>query len=711
MPDATPPPPSPKDRYPVERSGTATMRPRARLISLIGEDLISDEPVAVVELVKNAYDADAGRVTIRFEGADPDAPERVVVEDDGDGMKLDTVLGAWFEPGTVAKRVRKTSDRGRVYQGAKGIGRFAAARLAELLFMETVARGEPEGTVALVDWGAFDEDSYLDAVTVDYEVRSIEDLDHGTRLTLETLRKAWDDDDYEALHSRLSRLISPFEDVKDFEIEMDVPARPELSGPVEPPGVVLRPIYSLEGRLSQEGRFTGTFKHEGEVVRTFEGEKLGKEGEGPLCGPFQVEIRVWDRDRDSLQPIAERHDQTITDVRKVLNNYSGVSIYRDGFRVYPYGQKGNDWLGLDNRSRQNPSMHLANNQVIAAVQISRESNPELRDRSTREGMVFNAEHRSLEVWFKEILALLERERYELRPRQDADTIVDPIFEVFDIGGTFDFAQEELGRDHPVTKEISETQKRLREGVERVQNVYSRLLMSAGLGHMVDIVIHEIGAPLGKINRKLLQIEKRLSTRLSKEDLDAVSPLFQEVQTWLEQIHALRGRLDPQTPDKRGKATSFLVEDEVTDTFDLFRALLTKQGIETTVDVVGGPIRVQMSRAVIGQVLANLTDNSIYWISKSKGAGNGGHIHVAIEPSPGGFRLRFSDDGPGVEPRDVPHIFDSYFTRKSGGAGLGLYIARLVVEPYGKVAYRDDCALPGACIEVTFEKSVGRTNQT
>ena len=475
MSDPTPPSPSPRDRYPVERSGTATMRPRARLISLIGEDLISDEPVAVVELVKNAYDADADRVTIRFEGADPDAPERVVVEDDGDGMTLTTVLGAWFEPGTVAKRGRKSSDRGRVYQGAKGIGRFAAARLAGLLFMETVARGEAEGTVALVDWGVFDEDSYLDTVTVDYEVRPIGDLGHGTRLTLETLRKTWDEEAYESLHSRLSRLISPFDDVSDFEIEMDVPAHPELSGPVEPPGVVLKPIYSLEGRVSKRGRFTGSFRHGGEVVREFKKVQLGGEGKRPLSGPFQVEIRAWDRDRESLEPIARRYDLTITEVRRVLNNYSGVSIYRDGFRVYPYGQKGNDWLGLDNRSRQNPSMHLANNQVIAAVRISREANPELRDRSTREGMVLNDEHKALETWFKEVLTLLERERYEIRPRQDADTIVDPIFEVFDIGGTFDFAQEELGRDHPVTKEISETQKRLREGVDRVQNVYSRLL--------------------------------------------------------------------------------------------------------------------------------------------------------------------------------------------------------------------------------------------
>jgi len=107
------------------------MRPRARLIGLIGDELISDEPVALVELVKNAYDADATRVEVRFEGSDPERPERIVVVDNGTGMDLDTVLTAWFEPGTVIKRKQERSPGGRLYQGAKGIGRFAAARLAE----------------------------------------------------------------------------------------------------------------------------------------------------------------------------------------------------------------------------------------------------------------------------------------------------------------------------------------------------------------------------------------------------------------------------------------------------------------------------------------------------------------------------------------------------------------------------------------------------
>lgn len=85
-------------------SGVARIRPRARLISLIGEELISDEPVAVVELVKNAFDADASRVEVRFAGEDPDRPVSILVKDDGVGMSLETVLNAWLEPALSDQR-------------------------------------------------------------------------------------------------------------------------------------------------------------------------------------------------------------------------------------------------------------------------------------------------------------------------------------------------------------------------------------------------------------------------------------------------------------------------------------------------------------------------------------------------------------------------------------------------------------------------------
>jgi len=688
------------------KRGQKVMRPRARLIGLIGEELISDEPVALVELVKNSYDADATRVEVRFEGKDPVEPDRIVVTDDGIGMDLDTVLEAWFEPGTVMKRKCEQSPGGRLYQGAKGIGRFATARLAESLLLESKTENASRGACVLLEWGEFDDDSYLDEISIDYEESLLRDMEHGTRLTLDCLRKTWEEDDYKRLHARLSRLISPFDDVTDFDIHLEIPAYPHRSGRIEPPELILQPKYLLRGTLDEQGRFSGEWRVDGKKRDPFKNRKLGGKNVTPLCGPFEVEIRGWDRDRHGLEPISERLSMGIREIRGTLNTYCGVSIYRDGFRVHPYGQKEYDWLNLDIRSRLNPARNMANNQIVAAIRISREENPGLRDRSTREGMVLNAEHAALENWFKEILSLFEEERYDIRPRLKADDQIELLFEAFDVNPAVQQARKELGKDHPVAALIADAEKQVNEGVERVHEVFSRLLMSAGLGHMVDIVIHEIGAPLGKINRQLAVMEKQLAELLDDRGRAKVDPMIQSMKSWLEQIHNLRQRLDPQTPAKRGRATSFDVKEEIADNFELHQALLEKQGISWRIVAPRKPVRARMSRAALGQVIVNLIDNSIFWIVREKGVGKGGEILVRVKPLKTGFRIVFCDDGPGVDEADKAKIFEPYFTKKPNGIGLGLYIARLVIEPYGKLVYRSDGDLSGACFEAVFERRVG-----
>ncbi len=684
--------------------GTARIRPKARLIRLIGEELISDEPVALVELVKNAYDADASKVEVVFEGSDPETPCRILVSDDGMGMDLDTVLSSWLEPATSIKRDRTTTPKGRIVQGAKGIGRFASARLAESLLLESKFAGIEDAVYVLLDWGSFDDHSYLDEILVDYETRRSPADEHWTRLTLETLRKRWTESDYEELHARLSRLVSPHT-AADFAIHLHIPGYPHFSGTVQPPELILQPRYRLEGNLEETGHFTGTLRINGNVHCQFDHRKLGARKALPSCGPFSVDIRAWDRDQEGLDPLVDRLQMGIQEIRRTLNFFCGVSIYRDGFRVYPYGQKGNDWLNLDIRSRQNPGMCLANNQVVCALSITRDGNPRLEDRSTREGMVLNDEHAALEAWFKEVLSLLEHERYVFRPRRKTPTSDEPLFEAFDVSHAVQKARKELGKDHPIAHLIVETEKQIKGGVEQVQEVFSRLLMSAGLGHMVDIVIHEIGAPLGKINRQLVVLEKRMRAIL--DERDAVFEMIASIKGWLEQLHSLRQRLEPQTPAKRGRATTFDVGTEVNDNLELYEALIRKQKIQTKVFLPRDPITAKMSRGALGQVLANLLDNSIYWIIRHKGPGAGGQIHVRLKRLSGGFAIRVSDDGPGIEEQDQSRIFEPYFTRKPNGIGLGLYIARLVMEPYGKLVCRGSAQhLPGACFEARFERRVG-----
>ena len=685
------------------------MRPRARLISLIGEELISDEAVAVVELVKNAYDADATKVEVKFEGDDPVKPESLVVTDDGIGMTLETVLSGWFEPGTVTKRKAITSPGGRLYQGAKGVGRFAAARLAQALFLETKCNGAKDGVTVLLEWGKFDEDSYLDEIKIEYEVRPLPEISHGTTLTLIGLRKKkeWEEEDFKELHNRLSRLISPFGEIKDFSVVLTIPGFPGLTGEVSPHELVQKPPYRLDGDLSSDGTFTGNVTVNGKTLREFKKHPLGNKGESVGCGGFSIEFRAWDRDRLGLSPLMLKYDLGLTDIRAILDQYCGLSIYRDGFRVHPYGAPGNDWLQLDYKSRQNPTIRLANNQIVAAIRCSRESNPELIDRTTREGLVHNNAYEQLKLWVVRILALLEEERYKVRPREEnrVDEI-HTLFEAFDLSPVVEEADRQLGKQHPVSKLVRKSDSNIREGVKRLQEHYSRLLMTAGMGQLVDLVIHEIGTPVGRANREVAHLEKLLHKQVASDQLKEVENSIASLKGWLEQIVALRARLDPKTAGKRGRATTFSVQEEILGNLLLFENLLSKQNIKPKLHAPRDPVVVKMTRSALGQVLANLLDNSVYWLTRHHGDGKGGNIDITLRMLEHGFCVRFCDDGPGVEESNRERIFDPYFSTKENGMGLGLYVARQVIEPYGKLFYRDDCRLSGACFEASFEKQVG-----
>jgi hypothetical protein len=684
------------------------MRPRARLISLIGDEMVSDERVAVVELVKNAYDADATSVEVTFAGNGSQLDD-LIISDNGCGMDLDAVLGGWFEPGTVAKKQTERSPKGRLYQGAKGIGRFAAARLARSLHMETKALGQEEGVVVVLEWGQFDDNSYLDEVEIAYEVCPLPQLKHGTQLRLAGLRakKDWGQDEFDALHERLSRLISPFGEVEDFKIHLTIPGYPHLTGEVEPHALTQTPKYKLDGALAVDGHFTGRISVDGKDVRTFDDHPLGKKGESVACGRFAVEVRAWDRDRQGLAPLMLKFDLGLRETRHVIDAYSGLSIYRDGFRVHPYGEPGDDWLQLDSRSRQAPTTRLANNQIIAAVRISRDGNPELKDRTTREGLVHNAAFNSLRDWVVRVLALLEEERYKIRPREETKPEeVHTLFEVFDLSPVVKEADRQLGREHPVSKLVRQSDEDIREGVVRLQEYYSRLLMTAGLGQLVDLVIHEIGAPVGKANLELAYLEKGLNSVLGGSFKAEAAESISKLKSHLSQIVALRSRLDPKTAGQRGKSTTFDVADEIYANLQLFESLLGKQRVTPVVHKPKLPVVVKMLRTALGQVIANLLDNSIYWLTRHHGDGKGGQIDIHLRSTSAGFEIRYCDDGPGVNDEIRDRIFDPYFSTKPNGMGLGLFIARQIMERYGKITYGTGCKLGGACFDVDFEKNVG-----
>ena len=306
-----------------------------------------------------------------------------------------------------------------------------------------------------------------------------------------------------------------------------------------------------------------------------------------------------------------------------------------------------------------------------------------------------------------ILALLEEERYKVRPREETKGAeVHTLFEVFDLSPVVEEADRRLGKQHPVARLVRKSDGTIREGVKRLQEHYSRLLMTAGIGQMVDLVIHEIGAPVGRANREIAHLERILRKQFPSNELKEAEDSLSLIKGWLEQIVALRARLDPKTAGKRGRATTFSVQEEILGNLLLFENLLSKQKIKPSLHMPKDPVLVKMTRSALGQVLANLLDNSVYWLTRHYGDGKGGTIDITLRALKHGFAILFCDDGAGIDEGNRERAFDPYFSTKDNGMGLGLYVARQVIEPYGRLIYRDDCRLAGAGFEAKFEKQVG-----
>ncbi len=172
------------------------------------------------------------------------------------------------------------------------------------------------------------------------------------------------------------------------------------------------------------------------------------------------------RERLGLTPYMLEYDQSLRGIRGILDEYCGVSIYRDGFRVHPYGEKGVDWLSLDTRSRQTPTKRLANNQIVSAIRVSRDGNPDLLDRTTREGLVHNQEYQSLIDWFTRVLDLLVEQRYIIRPREETKPEEkSTLFEPFDMSDVVTETDKQRGKKHP--------------GIKMVKNPFPVLFINSG----------------------------------------------------------------------------------------------------------------------------------------------------------------------------------------------------------------------------------------
>lgn len=735
------------------KSSKLSIRPYARLLTMLGEQLIKNERIALVELIKNAYDADADWVQVRFENFNDDMTTNedssIVIEDNGSGMTDEEIRKAWMNPATPQKYLkkvegkRKTKKKKRVIQGEKGIGRFAILKLGKDISVTTRCEGDESESVILHNFSQYDDDFtqqnkkekeiYLDDLRAELSKRlpleiikkSIPPVtknreEHGTLIKISRLKGNWGETSIGEVCKDVLSLIDPIsrisgkEGADDFRISIvcngdaisiDDENVEILKGLIEN-NAVLRVIGKFD---NTENTICFSVNEEDEESislddrnikglwvwrQNFEDEK----DDDYECGGFDFHFYIFDFSRGLSSKYSLSSEQ-----KKLLKKYR-IYLYRDSVRVYPYGDSNDDWLNIDAfRGTGKVGDFFSNDQVVGWIDISQKNNPNLRDKTNREGLIEKG--KSVHDFIGLIQAILsylkhhQYARYQERKRDKelAAAIHNEIVSQYllDLREALNKRKDSAGVRQ--VKKIEKAYKKEKEYLIQRAEITEDL---AGVGLSVEMTSHDIMLMMGRardLGKTIASLSRRSGNDRIQEQSEQLVGVLDQISDGMQDIQVLF-----KSSKRRRKALKIVpVLDNI---YQLYGGLLEKKKIHYDKNVShGSPLVADTTDGVIMQVLINLFDNASYWLDYAETK----HKKILVTINGDDGELIFSDNGPGIDKEDEPYIFEPFYSSKGReGRGLGLYIARQLLERHDYrifIAPNHQKKLAGANFVVSFSK--------
>lgn len=679
--------------------------------------MISGPEAAVIELVKNSYDADASFVSIKFVPPVTAGHGRIVIVDDGHGMSLSDIQDKWMEPATTAKMAtRRSRLKNRPVMGSKGIGRFAAAKLGQRMALNSVSRdadGEAvEVLIPNLDWSIFGGDAYLSDISIEYFTQQTT-ATTGTIIEISGLNEDWSQAKLSRLYLELRRLVSPIDqDSEDsFKIYFDISSITKsnsgfdgddllttqgktnspglLDDPADAHRVVPFPIlsssdYEVAGYFDPGGEFHGSMqiRRAGQAPHPIKLTVPLQADEDP-CGRVNIRLFLFDREANLVRENVRKAglgDVTAAEARKILDSVAGIAIYRSGFRIRPYGDSENDWLTLDRRRVQDPSLRIGHNQIAGYVTVDDQLASGLVERSSREGFEQNASFRRLQRLVTELLAQNVEPRRQ-KFREDAglsrrrETSFEEVRRISELEPLKILIPDIPSAKRDDAQKLFERQAALlSEKLEELEERQRILEAQSSLGQIIGEILHE-GAPSATF---LAKTGKRLQTRYqflfdnSKYTHETRSEFPQKLSLIRdngEKLQRLFETLRPLSGAKRGPPEDFYGMDVAHNVLAIF----TLHHVDTNVSVEGQPRRLLGYPEDLNTALVNLVGNALHWLEQS--ATPSPRIDISFQWKGTDAVIYVDDNGPGIPEEFADRIFQVGFTLKNGGTGLGLNIAR------------------------------------
>ena len=429
----------------------------AAVVRRLGDQLIRQPRQAFFELVKNAYDADATRIEIRVVRR---GRGRIEIQDDGTGMSERDIREKWCRLASENKVAAPYTEHFRRRRlGAKGIGRFSAAKLGDRLKLTTRPRGARDQITVTLDFSQCTDERDLGDIALDYRAgKARATLRHGTIIRIEDLRHDWTRRDLQGLRRDLETLIDPESEDRTFQIFLSVSEWPTLSGPLTNP-LVGQESHRLEFNIADGGRNEVSIHAHGAATRAVE------TGKPPAFGPVRGSIRYF---ASGVSGSKKKVGGSIEE------SHMGVKVYRDRCRVRPYGEPKDDWLGLSGpRPDTGKPWSLRSDSLAGSVHISAARNPRLVDSSDREsGMDRNREFGEFVAFVQaqaskldDVAAQEKRSRRRRQESQARQRVLDDLAQCLGRLGSDDYGRESRKIDRRRQGESGATVTRSGAGVQ------------------------------------------------------------------------------------------------------------------------------------------------------------------------------------------------------------------------------------------------------
>jgi len=719
----------------------------SRLIRELGERLVREPEVALLELIKNSYDADAASCEIRLNGND-----RIEIVDDGCGMSLGDFTQGWMRIGTSSKGSRAVTPRyGRPITGEKGIGRFAVRYLGQRLDLVSTAFDDERRTKtrleAEFEWTEFDRREDLNDVLVPYRLFAVDsETPTGTTLSITDLKPVVAEVDWKALRTGSMNVVSPVRSLIVAEAEEESQADFESD-----PGFQLISVsggaeFNLADEVLAHFALRATIELTGDrlILQVFRGGTAApyltiRDRYPSEIGDMRADIRFFPR-REGLFAGVK------VDGRKAyswIRENSGVKVFDRRFQVRPYGTPGNDWLALNADAARNLREPLSpimqkhypmdpavksdtsinwmlrlpeNTQLVGVVQVRGRREAEghengLIPAADREGFLANEAFKQLRMLVRgaaEAIAYADREISLEEARLAAEQKLKESREATRR------AIEEIQTDRAlsvaqrtrIVEVLEQTQERAelqrRGSKEREQ----QLEVMSLLGVVAGFMTHEFGVALAELK----------DARRTLAELSAKIPEFADrVKAFDEHIEALRSFVRYSRAYVEGARTlsikPFAAKPRFEHVVAAFGRYAEKRRIEVLVDVEPDVIAPPVPPALYDGIAQNLLTNSLKALTASTKSTDRRIVFRAWNDERW-HHMQVSDTGPGIPDAIRDLIFDPLFTTTDkknadplgSGMGLGLALVRRGAAAFGGKA---DLAPPPpdftTCVEVMFPR--------